>query len=443
MIPQVNIWDDHDIIDGFGSYTDGFMKCHVFRGIGGIAHKYYLLFQHHVPPPPTTFTSDAPQTTHSEGLKGPGADAKQLQDSFVRKDAMDEDAWIIGPNPGPYVEERSRSLYMQFGKSIAFIGVDARTERTRRQVNYPKTYELIWNRVNLELTRQEGAIKHLIVLLGIPIAYPRLEWLHNILTSPIMGPVRLLNKRFGVAGGLFNKFDGEADLVDDLDDHYTARQHKQERKELILALQEISKKYSVRVTILGGDVHLGAFGRFYSKPKLQIPAEKDHRFMPNIISSAITNKPPPKAVADLLAARNKIHRFDHYTHETLLHMFDKDPGTSSKTGPSNHCTMPSRNYAIITESGDRSRNANGHGANASPDQPFVVGANGRSPLHIGEVNVGTKHMAASGIHDGSTFSPHGLEVCLRVEIDRSDREGHTEGFGLSSKHDVARISGHC
>jgi hypothetical protein len=38
-IPQVNIWDDHDIIDGFGSYTDHFMRCHVFRGIGGVAHK--------------------------------------------------------------------------------------------------------------------------------------------------------------------------------------------------------------------------------------------------------------------------------------------------------------------------------------------------------------------------------------------------------------------
>jgi hypothetical protein len=39
IIPQINIWDDHDIIDGFGSYTDHFMRCHVFRGIGGVAHK--------------------------------------------------------------------------------------------------------------------------------------------------------------------------------------------------------------------------------------------------------------------------------------------------------------------------------------------------------------------------------------------------------------------
>ena len=29
QIPQLNIWDDHDIIDGFGSYTDHFMKCPV------------------------------------------------------------------------------------------------------------------------------------------------------------------------------------------------------------------------------------------------------------------------------------------------------------------------------------------------------------------------------------------------------------------------------
>jgi hypothetical protein len=39
QIAQLNIWDDHDIIDGFGSYTDHFMRCAVFRGIGGVAHK--------------------------------------------------------------------------------------------------------------------------------------------------------------------------------------------------------------------------------------------------------------------------------------------------------------------------------------------------------------------------------------------------------------------
>lgn len=57
QVPQINLWDDHDIIDGFGSYTDHFMKCDVFRGIGGVAHKYYLLFQHHLAPPRSTYTT--------------------------------------------------------------------------------------------------------------------------------------------------------------------------------------------------------------------------------------------------------------------------------------------------------------------------------------------------------------------------------------------------
>ena len=57
QVPQLNVWDDHgklkndslvyltlnqiDIIDGFGSYINDTMKCHVFRGIGGVALKYY------------------------------------------------------------------------------------------------------------------------------------------------------------------------------------------------------------------------------------------------------------------------------------------------------------------------------------------------------------------------------------------------------------------
>jgi hypothetical protein len=49
--------DNFQIIDGFGSYVDDFMQCDVFRGIGGTAHKYYMLFQHHLPPPASTYTS--------------------------------------------------------------------------------------------------------------------------------------------------------------------------------------------------------------------------------------------------------------------------------------------------------------------------------------------------------------------------------------------------
>ena len=461
-IPQLNIWDDHDIIDGFGSYTDGFMRCAVFRGIGGVAQKYYLLFQHHEAPPKSTFTTDAPQTTHTvDGTTA--ADTVQLKDTFVFKETNPDPSWIIGRTPGPYVEECSRSIYCQLGARIAFVGIDARTERTRKQINYPETYDLIFNRVDRELSANPD-IKHLILLLGVPIAYPRLQWLENIFRSPIIGPIRFLNRRFGIAGGLFNHFDGQVDLLDDLDDHYTTHHHKQERKDLMLRLQDISKRHSVRISILGGDVHLCAIGRFYSNSKQNIRAEQDWRYMPNIISSAITNKPPPKAVADLLASRNKIHHLDSQTDETLLEIFNHDPGMAGnrkghsdvkqKTANGNHATMPSRNFAIIAESHDfstsndgRTNDINNHAGdhlNGNTVPPQDSGAltkstrtdghhdkNPRHPIHSGEENAGTDHPAASGVTKTGLGGQYGLDVTLRVEINKSDNEGKTQGYGFS------------
>lgn len=427
-IPQINVWDDHDIIDGFGSYTDHFMKCAVFRGIGGVAYKYYCLFQHHIAPPKSTFTTDAPQTTHA--INGTaGADPRQLEDTFVLENQAEDPSWIISKRPGPYVEEKARNLYMRLGRRIAFIGLDARTERTRHQVNYPDTYDNIFARLNSEVAAANGEIKHLILLLGVPIAYPRLAWLENILTSPVIAPVRLLNRRFGVAGSLFNQFDGQVDLLDDLDDHYTARQHKAERKELILRLQEFAKTHSIRVTILGGDVHLAAIGRFYSNLKLGIPSENDHRYIVNIISSAITNKPPPKAVANLLARRNKIHHLDHDTDETLMDIFDKQPGGKEKSAPWNKVTMPSRNFACITEI-DTPPNMSQNGNSSTPRA-----ADGHSPLHDGEAGAGSTHRAADGISSDSGVSG-GLDVAIRVEVDPHILEGTTEGYGFSSKSNV-------
>lgn len=431
QIPQINIWDDHDIIDGFGSYTDHFMKCSVFRGIGGVAFKYYLMFQHHRAPPMSTYTTDCPETMKAvHGTSG--QDPRQLEHTYVLQEPSEEPSYIMGGEPGPYVEERSRSMYMRMGRRIAFAGVDARVERTRHQVNYPATYEAIFNRLEKELTAANGEIKHLVLLLGVPIAYPRLAWLENILTSPLMGPIKLLNKRFGLGGEFFNNFDGSADLVDDLDDHYTARHHKKERKELMQNLQNLAKKYSLRVTILGGDVHLAALGRFYSKPKLNIPVENDPRYITNVISSAITNKPPPVPVANLLARRNKIHHLDRDTDETLMKLFDRQPGGHEKGASYNHVTMPSRNYACITETESSSTSGNG-AIPAGDDDPsaFQLPKDGHEPLHRGEVDAGTTCAAADGI-SGVSGAAGGLDVAIRVEIDPTDSEAKTEGYGFSS-----------
>lgn len=72
------------------------MRSPVFTGLGGIAFKYYMLFQH----------QSVPEETEA-----------------------DEPSWLLGAAPGPYIKEKSRSVFMFLGKSVAFVGLDCRTER--------------------------------------------------------------------------------------------------------------------------------------------------------------------------------------------------------------------------------------------------------------------------------------------------------------------------
>lgn len=145
QIPMVNIYDDHDIIDGYGSYPHHFMESPVFTGLGAIAFKYYMLFQH--------------QSSIDEGEET-------------------EPSWLLGDRPGPYIKELSRSVFMSMGGGVAFLGMDCRTERTREDILTEETYDKILDRCHAELVK--GETKHLIVLLGVPIAYPRLVWLENM-----------------------------------------------------------------------------------------------------------------------------------------------------------------------------------------------------------------------------------------------------------------------
>jgi hypothetical protein len=109
------------------------------------------------------------------GKNGIGADPEQLKDTFVLQNTVEEPSYIIGNSPGPYVAEHSRSIYARLGARIALLAIDARTERTRHRVNYLETYNLIFARIRKELgdaVVSHNPIKHLILLLGIPIAYP-------------------------------------------------------------------------------------------------------------------------------------------------------------------------------------------------------------------------------------------------------------------------------
>jgi hypothetical protein len=132
QIPMLNIWDDHDIIDGYGSYPHRTMTSPVFVGLGAVAFKYYLLFQH----------QSVPEETGKE-----------------------EPSWLLGTKPGPYIEQLSRSVFMFRGRRVAFLGLDCRTERTQDEILGERTWDLIFERCRKEIVK--GETKHLIVLLGV------------------------------------------------------------------------------------------------------------------------------------------------------------------------------------------------------------------------------------------------------------------------------------
>lgn len=159
------------------------------------------------------------------------------------------------------------------------------------------------------------------------------------------GPVKALG-RVGILKGFLNKFDGGVEILDDLDDHWTATNHKHERNDLVKDLQDLAAEKSCRITILSGDVHLGAIGQFHSNPKLKIPKDRDHRYMPNVISSAIVNTPPSDMVADILNKRNKTHHLDTYTDENMIPMFTHDVDSKKRN---NKHMLPRRNWCSIRE----------------------------------------------------------------------------------------------
>jgi hypothetical protein len=145
QIPMVNMYDDHDIIDGFGSYPDHLMRTPVFSGLGNIAFKYYLLFQH----------QSVPDETEES-----------------------EPSWCLGRKRGPYINEFSRSLFMSLGADVSLLAVDTRAERTREEVVREDTWKKLIDRCYNQIVK--GETKHLLVLLGVPIAYPRLVWLETM-----------------------------------------------------------------------------------------------------------------------------------------------------------------------------------------------------------------------------------------------------------------------
>ncbi|EPQ58419.1 hypothetical protein GLOTRDRAFT_36442 [Gloeophyllum trabeum ATCC 11539] len=324
-IPMMNMCDDHGayphyrLIDGFGSYPDDLQLSPVFRRIGSRGYFFFLLFQCFINP-------------EVDGLDdGLG---KHVNKSL-----------IIG-GPGPYVPYPSHSFLSYMGPNVWMLLLDCRAERRKDQVCSPLEYQKVMQR----LWQIPAHVEHVVVQIGIPIAYPRMVFMETMLESKFNPLVALgRNGSMGLTG-FVNKFNAEAELLDDLNDHWTATSHKKERNMFIQQLQDFALQRHVRVSFLSGDVHCAAVGMFMTfagKKGKAVPPPVDHRYMINVVTSAIVNTPPPAGVITMVATlATKVHRTMHYCHtdETMMPIFQKDTnGTPLK----NKYIMGRRNWCGV------------------------------------------------------------------------------------------------
>lgn len=314
-VPMVNMLDDHDLIDGFGTYDDETMASPVMSHIGSRGYFWFLLFQ--------LFSAD---------------DFDGIDHAFGSHPIR---SILIG-NKGAWIPYWSHHLSVYLGPQVHLIAVDCRAERKLTQIVTRESYEKIFALVaNLPPT-----IEHLVVLLGVPIAYPRMSFLEHFLDLKY-NPLNILARHNALGlGGMVNKFNQASELLDDLNDHWCANTHKKERNWLVLQMQRIALQSHVRVTFLSGDVHLAAVGVLFTHKEKLEPA-LDHRYMLNVVTSAIVNTPPPPGAAKMVnfLSSNK-HRTLHKmkTDETVLDLFHTDTDGSKMKRP---YVQPRRNYTSV------------------------------------------------------------------------------------------------
>ncbi|KAG9057330.1 hypothetical protein FS842_007469 [Serendipita sp. 407] len=316
-IPMVNMLDDHDMIDGFGSYPEDLQRSPMFQLIGERAYHYFLLFQ--------CFVVD--------GLDGidPNPGRHKMLSTLIGGAG----AWIPYP---------SHSILTYMGPQTWMIMLDCRAERTLNRVCSEATYRRMFDR----LWELPASVKHIVVQLGIPIAYPRMNFLETALESSFNPFVALGKKNKMGMGTLVNKFNMDAELLDDLMDHWTAKNHKKERNWFVEQLQSFALLKKVRITFLSGDVHCAAVGVFKTlSSSIPVNPVVDHRYMLNVVTSAIVNTPPPAGVQTMVASlSDKTHKTMHYaqTDEAMIPIFQQD--TDGKP-PKSKNIMGRRNYTIV------------------------------------------------------------------------------------------------
>lgn len=131
---------------------------------------------------------------------------------------------LVFGGQGPYVPFPSHNFITYLGPQQALLMMDGRAERKKDQVCSPLQYDKVFAR--LEETILDST-EHLIVQLGVPIAYPRMVFLVSFIVSQVLralncvGQENMLESKIVMSlgrnmPGFVNKFNADAELLDDL-----------------------------------------------------------------------------------------------------------------------------------------------------------------------------------------------------------------------------------
>lgn len=230
--PTVMMWDDHDIFDGWGSYSCEMQQSPLFKTLFRHARRAFWVFQlQHA-------LTDLPQLVDATP---PGF---TVQDPMYRP--IDWKATLASdPLALPLLNgQPGFSSAYRLGP-VALVVADLRSERSRGQVLGTDTWSALKHWLDTP-DRSPQTCRHLIFMSSVPVIHPKLSLAEGLLDT--FGQDHVLDSN-----------------ADDLKDHWSHDDHEGERKRLLETLALLSKDRKVRVTIVSGDVHVAACGVAYRR----------------------------------------------------------------------------------------------------------------------------------------------------------------------------------
>ena len=200
---------------------------------------------------------------------------------------------------------RDFSFCYEVNDSVLLVP-DLRSNRSQDQVMAPDS----WTALYARLSGISGK-KHLLLLSSIPVVYPNFKAVEAVL----------------------GWIPGDQELEDDLKDHWRTASHQAERLRLIHRLLAWSKTTGTRVTLLSGDVHVGACGVIESS------RSGEESVINQLISTGVVHPPPQALVAYILdkLLAGYVDEVDRGVTARMLPF----PGTARKL-------RPARNWLSLT-----------------------------------------------------------------------------------------------